>query len=430
MVRRKAGKGRNPAPKVAGHRRKPANCRPRAKGEIQRCILSPEEIATRKVGIADFITKNHLHPNPTAECPQIVNLIRASKSGTLTGRLKTIGQYRPYWKELGRFAVKVGDFRTAAICDDELRPSNPLPADPDTIILWIQYKSHGKGCPIVNPRSSTTIAKYANGDNITAVGEWNAPVNIRRARTALNMLHQPFELCSGEKFTFACAQCVASNAPLDFTQGGTWSSCAAHSNGALLRDRGNPTTELQCEKAIAEARNLLKENHSVRGNIQMTPAQVRSIRKNLFESGGGGNMYNMQTYVMMLLGINLFLRASEVITLGFDNFQMNAAEVEFAEHRVDSLVLWVKGKNDAEKVFFRLYCDDDNPEFCPVCHLLCYIQASGLQGGCLFPQWNLLMEFLDDPSSGDGVFDPLTQHVQYQNFLDRMQVSQLPRRLV
>ena len=191
-----------------------------------------------------------------------------------------------------------------------------------------------------------------------------------------------------------------------------------------MRDRGNPTTELQCEKAIAEARNLLKESHSVCGNIQLTPAQVRSIRKSLFESGGGGSMYNMQTYVMLLLGINLFLRASEVITLGFDNFQMNAAKVEVLEHRVDSLVLWIKGKNDAEKVFFRLYRDDDNPEFCPIRHLLCYIQSAGLKGGCLFPEWDLLSDYLDDPSSGDGVFDLLTQHVQYQNFLDRMQVSQ------
>jgi hypothetical protein len=379
----------------------------------------------RKASIAELITEQHLHPDPTADHPQITALIRASKTGTLAGRLKSIKQYRPYWKELGRFAVKVGDFCTAAICDDERCPLNLLPANPDTIILWIQYKSHEMGCPIVKPRSSNTHATYANGELITAIGEWKAPVNIRRARMAINMLHQPFELCCGKKYVFACNQCVSSNSPLDFTKAGTWTSCAAHSKGALLRDSGNPTTKLQCKKAMAEARNLLKDNHTVRGNIQLMPAQIRSIRKNLMESGGGGSMYKMQTYLMMILGINLFLLASEVIALGFDNFQMDAAEVEFPEHRVDSLVLWVKGKGDAEKVFLRIYRDDDddNPEFCPIRHLLCYIQATGLKGGCLFPQWNLLKAFLDDPSSGDGVFDPLTQHVTYQNFLDRIQVS-------
>ena len=173
--------------------------------------------------------------------------------------------------------MKVGDFHKAAICDDELRPSNPLPTDPDTIILWIQYKSHGKGCPMVNPRSSTTIANFANGEDIVAVGEWNAPVNLRRARTALNMLHQPFgELCSGKKYTFACAQCVAFNAPLDFTQGGTWSSCAAHSNGALLRNWGNPTTKLQCEKAIACLGVLI---HARKPSVQKYPSDHRICRR-------------------------------------------------------------------------------------------------------------------------------------------------------
>lgn len=332
--------------------------------------------------------------------------------------MKTIRQYRPYWQELGRFAVKLGDFQTAAICDDDLRPAKPLPANPDTIMLWIHYKSYGKGVRLLKPRSSTDYATYPDGQVIEAIGGWNADVNIRRARTAINMLHKTFELCRGA-YAFACEKCFTSNSPIDWTKGGTWLSCADHTSGALLRASGNPTSEKKCSAAFAEARNFLKAKHTVRGNVQLNPSQVRQIRDRLFTSDGGGNMYHMQTYLLMILGIKLFLRADEVIKLRFDNFQMDAAEVEFAQNRVDSLVVWVEGKSDKEKVFLRIYRDDDNPVFCPIRHLLCYLQATGIKGGFLFPQWDLLKAFLDSPSSGDGVFET---HLTYENFLDRVQV--------
>jgi hypothetical protein len=87
---------------------------------------------------------------------------------------------------------------------------------------------------------------------------------------------------------------------------------------------------------------------------------------------------------------------------------------------VDSLVLWVEGKSDKDKVFLRLYRDDENPEFCPIRHLLCYLQATGIKGGFLFPKWDVLKDFLANPSSGNGIFE---SHVTYENFLDRVQVS-------
>lgn len=411
------------APKSSSRRggsRRPANCRPRAKGDIQNCVLTEEEERLKHDGVTAFIAEHHLHPDPKVPAPQITDLLRVSKGGRPDDIKKTVNQYRPYWKELGRFATKLGDFRTAAICDDELRPSNPLPADPDTIILWFNYKALEEGVPVCEARSSTTHAKFANGEVIKAVGQWKSPVNIRRARTAINMIHQPFRLCRGD-YKFACPACVKSNEPLDFTgMGRQWRSCVDHSSGALLRVSGNPVMEEKCKKVYAQTESDLDAKHTVSGNVQLTPSQVRRIRDNLFNSGGGNNLYNMQTYVMMLIGIHLFLRADEVISLGFDNFQMDAAQVESPENRVDSLVVWVKGKTDKHRVFLRLYRDDENPDFCPIRHLLCYIQATGLKGGCLFPKWELLKPYLDNPSAGNGVFDT---HVTYENFLGRMQVS-------
>jgi hypothetical protein len=162
---------------------------------------------------------------------------------------------------LGRFASKMHCVRTESICDDEIRPQNPLPADPKTIMLWYTWKTVATGIPVLVP-GSIEQARWANGDLMLGNGKWKAAVNIPRARTAVRMMHKPFPMCRGD-YSEACADCLKANMaesntpdePLDFSVGKHWLHCGNHSGGGSLRDSGDPTNQHQCDKHFNSKRD-------------------------------------------------------------------------------------------------------------------------------------------------------------------------------
>jgi hypothetical protein len=77
--------------------------------------------------------------------------------------MKTIGQYRPYWKELGRFAMKLGDFKQLlSVMTTYARPSHfqqirkPLNSGFST--------SPWKGCPFSQAQILWRADFYSDGD--------------------------------------------------------------------------------------------------------------------------------------------------------------------------------------------------------------------------------------------------------------------------
>jgi hypothetical protein len=58
-----------------------------------------------------------------------------------------------------------------------------------------------------------------------------------------------------------------------------------------------------------------KETHVRKGSIQLLPGKVRQLRS---FSIGAGDLESLQTYVLLLIGIKLFLRAEEVLTITLD----------------------------------------------------------------------------------------------------------------
>uniref|UniRef100_A0A7S1YFQ7 Uncharacterized protein n=1 Tax=Grammatophora oceanica TaxID=210454 RepID=A0A7S1YFQ7_9STRA len=408
---------------TARNRRNRNRLTPRRQGEYQSLPLSPAEKAEMVQGVTNFIETNNLHPNQDAQRPQITALLKPSRSGDARQIRGSINQYRRYWLELGRFATKLKDWRTAAICNDDLRPEKPLPADPKTILRWLQFKCTPHNTVVCEPHTGEPY-RWPDGTEMKG-GKyfWKAGVNLDRAKTAINMLHNPFELCRGDYFG-ACRECVRANpGHLDFTRPGrVWKCCVNHSRGgALLRPLGSPMTDPALKNEFNTLHNRLTNNHVVQGCVQLTPNQIRKLRSHLMTSGGSHKLFNHQTYVMILLGIKLFLRADELVTLKFENFRIDCFSVSRNPARINSLVVWVKGKGDTQAVSLRLYRDDDNPEFCPIRHLMLYIVAAKLKGeGFLFPAWHLLASYVNN-NDGNGIFDQENDHVEYADLLGRIQ---------
>jgi hypothetical protein len=130
---------------------------------------------------------------------------------------------------------------------------------------------------------------------------------------------------------------------------------------------------------------------------------------------GAGDFESLQTYVLLLIGIKLFLRAEEVLTITLDfNFDADTQRYQIIHPgQIRSIAIRVKGKNDPVPCTLVLHCDDECPCFCPVRHLLVYIKMLGWKGGYLFPP----KADLAAATGGDGMFD---QHVTYSTWLAKM----------
>ena len=145
--------------------------------------------------------------------------------------------------------------------------------------------------------------------------------------------------------------------------------------------------------------------------MQLTPWQVRKLRHLLLSSK---SVEDYQLYLMMLLGIKLFLRADELISIKMEHFPTQFQSIN--KNAVECIAIKVKGKSDPDWVHLLLYADNDNPEFCPVRHLLVYAQNVGLADtGYLFPEGLDLMK-----ANGRKRGEPFEEHMPYSIFLRKM----------
>ena len=150
--------------------------------------------------------------------------VRFQLRGSSNGEDKSLREYPRYWRELGRFAYLLDDMRTATICNDKLRPKNPLPANPVTLALFYQYKSFDRLTNVVDFNNNcvvyvhgTRAGKIVTGscDSVERNGRivkkngWSDPTNVQKCRVAIRTLHNSFCL---EDMSLAyigtCEKCI------------------------------------------------------------------------------------------------------------------------------------------------------------------------------------------------------------------------------
>jgi integrase len=119
--------------------------------------------------------------------------------------------------------------------------------------------------------------------------------------------------------------------------------------------------------------------HRVRGCTVLLPGDLRDLREQLV----GADRQGFQIYVMILLGIKLFLRASELISIRMEDFRERLYIVN--DDRVRGISIAVDGKSDYGTQYLYIWEDEECPEFCPLRHLLVYVAITGITEGYLFP---------------------------------------------
>jgi hypothetical protein len=77
----------------------------------------------------------------------------------------------------------------------------------------------------------------------------------------------------------------------------------------------------------------------VQGNIQLLPGEVRQLRDYLV---GSGSFENFQIYVMLLVGIKLFLWAEELLNMKVEDFRVKYQIITAGKH-IKALPVRVNG---------------------------------------------------------------------------------------
>jgi integrase len=111
------------------------------------------------------------------------------------------------------------------------------------------------------------------------------------------------------------------------------------------------------------------------------PDQIELLRNHLI---GKNAIIPLQYYVMLLISIKLFLRASECQMLNVDDIDTNLSQKN-ANGMVALVIIVRDSKGKAQEYRFNLYEDSNYPAFCPIRHLLIYIHMAGIKSGSLFP---------------------------------------------
>lgn len=104
---------------------------------------------------------------------------------------------------------------------------------------------------------------------------------------------------------------------------------------------------------------------------------------------------------MILIGVKLALRPSELIYLGFHSLIEDVCVVN-QNKVVDGIGLKIcNGKSDRAPVTLMLWADHEIPALCPVRHLLAWIAATGIESGGFFPTKSMLCEIRDLRAKAD-----------------------------
>ena len=388
--------------------------------------------------------------------------------------------YENCWKEMARFFYIIGDFQSAMLVDRKICPTDPLPFLPESFCLFMTYRCAQRGLPLLHPKTGKQVKSDVDGTLLTTVGGWNAPSMLGKMHSSVLFLHEQAypETCSGA-YVQGCTKCMQLNSPLfkssvvqeekekalindlmpenvpksEFggihtcrfinEKFGFYKSCKKHANRPPLESSGNVLNHPTARNTYAAWYKIKSGVHVAKGNGQLYPADVRILRNFLL---GEGDVASFQMYVMLIIGIKLFLRCDELLHLRVDNFRHsysggNRLDEEIPEAGVDyltrlqvvnslgiqSLVCEIQGKCDTKPKKLVLYNDDEYSEFCELRHLLWYMKMFNIQDGYLFPPPKVLAQQWNQNSFSPLMCEVPQKYQDFQRRFKKMIIQQLGR---
>jgi hypothetical protein len=295
-------------------------------------VLNEWQQANAAIQIQNFLSDHGMTPNP--------NGVRTGNS-VKNAKPRTKKQYAYVNDQFRCFAILREDFQTACFLTEDMCPEVPLPPKPSTICEYLLYKSEKSGT-ILHEYQTRRPAIVRNGNESTSMictGQWKSPVCIYKFCAALGSVLYRYDEFRGS-YTSKCYECIVAQSIN--TIPGTYASCRMHAGNPRLMDAGNPmASQLYKNEQVATFERVA--SHQVRGSEQLLPGDIRDLRQRLV----GNDIQDYQMYVMVLLGLKLFLRCNELLALKIEDFKKEHSVVN--QDEVRAVVVVVKGKSDRKK---------------------------------------------------------------------------------
>ena len=322
-----------------------------------------------------------------------------TKTGTDASKSGTAKRYGATWAMILEFALKFDDVQTAILFDRKICPDYPLPPNPELIMIFASYMHTRPGTQVLHPTTNLRIPLPQVPGNpiryLTGKGTWNAPECLEKLQSSLQALFGLYDDLR-TMYSDVCPACVHATEANAARQ--VYTGCIRHVGLPRVRSFGNVLQDPRVVAHFLKIRTLM-QLHKRKGNIQLTPAEVRELRAHLLTQG----LQGLQTYTMILFGIQLFLRADEILSFTFEQFLLKLQMLS-EDEGIRGLGVQIKGKCDPDWVKLLILDDQEYPEFCLIRHLMIYIEKAGLKSGLLFP--DLEKGLSDDGHNDIGITYP------------------------
>ena len=332
---------------------------------------------------------------------------RVSTPGTrgTTGRTNTAKEYADRWKDMFIYFCRIGCWQSALLCDRTNCPNSPLPMVPASLCSYIMYMFGKLDVRVTDYQNDTPMSDIFKKP-LMCVGKWKSPNNCKKCSSAVSALHDLYDNLRGP-YRYVCQDC------LEMTEyhkkDRPYTGCSVHNSEPRIRASENITHDPDVKKCMDEWR-ANHADYKPKGNLQLSPQEVRQLH-DLLITAGFNDLANLQLYVMILIGIRFFLRASEILNMKVDDF---LSEFNLANEQggVCALVAAIKGKTDPRPVKLAMFLLEDPAfeKFNLIPFLLIYVKLAGLKNNSyLFP--DLTSRTLDGTYS---------KSYQYSDFLKQI----------
>lgn len=283
--------------------------------------------------------------------------------------------YTKHFRGFFKFLALIGDYESMLVFHNRKTSTVTQSMVAANVALYILYKTKKRDDKLTKLDNRTLPVTDVFGNEISCCGDWNYTGNADQFLNAITAIHKA--IYQSGSYTDPCPRCITA---LQSNSNST--GCQFHLGKYKFYRCGNPRYSNEVDRAMRTATELT-QNHQSRKCPQLLPSEVNTLRRYLC---GTNNISDYQIYVMILLGIYMFLRFDEVANLSFDHYLPEYTVVR-RDGYIENLLFKVKGKADKCYVYLSLKRNDEFPHFCPVRHLLMYLHLTAINSGYIFPDF-------------------------------------------
>jgi hypothetical protein len=122
---------------------------------------------------------------------------------------QTIKEFHGRYSEMYKFAVLIGDYRSACLLDRKKCPVNPFPLSEDFLDKYLQFKFRPTDAFVMDEQTGAKVIA-TDGSFVPCTAKWNSPGQVQKLQSAISALHRNYESTKGVYIPF-CQPCIDIN---------------------------------------------------------------------------------------------------------------------------------------------------------------------------------------------------------------------------